>query len=209
MDPGPGAQDRTVTTPPGDEYHGVMFANKLCGVSVIRSGESMENALRACCKGIKLGKVLIQRDSSTGPCKAREVRNPAEIPQNMYRNPRSKHLISGSVTRPVAPCRLCERALRPLLRRRPRYPSCRTTASGKGIEVRWIPLEIETLAARPWQVIWHKLPGDIHCRYVLLLDPILASGNSACSAIEVLLKHNVPEVRRENADSTTDKGAHI
>jgi len=26
------------------------------------SGESMENALRACCKGIKIGKILIHRD---------------------------------------------------------------------------------------------------------------------------------------------------
>jgi hypothetical protein len=27
------------------------------------SGESMENALRACCKGIKIGKILIHRES--------------------------------------------------------------------------------------------------------------------------------------------------
>jgi uridine kinase len=39
----------------------VDFAKKLCGVSIIRSGESMENALRACCKGIKIGKILIHR----------------------------------------------------------------------------------------------------------------------------------------------------
>ncbi|MCE7766890.1 uracil phosphoribosyltransferase, partial [Pseudomonas putida] len=36
------------------------------GVSVIRSGESMENALRACCKGIKIGKILIQREGDNG-----------------------------------------------------------------------------------------------------------------------------------------------
>ena len=29
-------QDRTVVTPPGADYLGVTFANKLCGVSVIR-----------------------------------------------------------------------------------------------------------------------------------------------------------------------------
>ena len=40
---------------------GVDFAKKLCGVSIIRSGESMENALRACCKGIKIGKILVHR----------------------------------------------------------------------------------------------------------------------------------------------------
>ncbi len=42
-------------------YVGVDFAKKLCGVSIIRSGESMENALRACCKGIKIGKILVHR----------------------------------------------------------------------------------------------------------------------------------------------------
>lgn len=30
------------------------------------SGESMENALRACCKGIKIGKILIHRDGDNG-----------------------------------------------------------------------------------------------------------------------------------------------
>jgi uracil phosphoribosyltransferase len=33
----------------------------LCGVSIIRSGEAMENALRACCQGIKIGKILVHR----------------------------------------------------------------------------------------------------------------------------------------------------
>jgi uracil phosphoribosyltransferase len=35
-------------------------------LSVIYSGESMENALRACCKGIKIGKILIHRDGDNG-----------------------------------------------------------------------------------------------------------------------------------------------
>ncbi|KAG1668146.1 hypothetical protein FOA52_005138 [Chlamydomonas sp. UWO 241] len=54
--------EHTVTTPAGVKYVGVDFARKLCGVSIIRSGESMENALRACCQGIKLGKILVHRD---------------------------------------------------------------------------------------------------------------------------------------------------
>ena len=33
---------------------------------IICSGESMENALRACCKGIKIGKILIHRDGDNG-----------------------------------------------------------------------------------------------------------------------------------------------
>eukprot|EP00887_Chlorella_sp_A99_P005348 scaffold1.g5348.t1 len=54
-------RERTVVTPTGAQYVGVDFAKKLCGVSIIRSGESMENALRACCKGIKIGKILVHR----------------------------------------------------------------------------------------------------------------------------------------------------
>ena len=54
-------KERTVETPTGRQYVGVDFAKKLCGVSIIRSGESMENALRACCKGIKIGKILVHR----------------------------------------------------------------------------------------------------------------------------------------------------
>lgn len=53
--------ERVVVTPTGHQYVGVDFAKKLCGVSIIRSGESMENALRACCKGIKIGKILVHR----------------------------------------------------------------------------------------------------------------------------------------------------
>ena len=53
--------ERSVITPTGSPYVGVDFAKKLCGVSIIRSGESMENALRACCKGIKIGKILVHR----------------------------------------------------------------------------------------------------------------------------------------------------
>ena len=48
-------------TPTGNVYVGVDFAKKLCGVSVIRSGESMETALRECCQGIKIGKILVHR----------------------------------------------------------------------------------------------------------------------------------------------------
>ncbi len=53
--------ERSVVTPTGHPYVGVDFAKKLCGVSTIRSGEAVENALRACCKGIKIGKLLLHR----------------------------------------------------------------------------------------------------------------------------------------------------
>ena len=31
---------------------GVEFSRRICGVSIIRSGEAMENALRTCCIGV-------------------------------------------------------------------------------------------------------------------------------------------------------------
>ncbi|TXG54847.1 hypothetical protein EZV62_020103 [Acer yangbiense] len=102
--------EKQIVTPTGSLYTGVDFCKKLCGVSIVRSGESMENALRACCKGIKIGKILIHRDGDNGK-----------------------------------------------------------------------------------QLIYEKLPKDISERHVLLLDPVLATGNSANQAIELLIQKGVPE----------------
>jgi len=43
------------------------------------------------------------------------------------------------------------------------------------------------------KLIYHKLPGDIAGRHVLLLDPMLATGDSACKAVEVLKENGVSE----------------
>ncbi|TKY57437.1 Uridine kinase protein 4 [Spatholobus suberectus] len=43
------------------------------------------------------------------------------------------------------------------------------------------------------QLIYEKLPNDISDRHVLLLDPILGTGNSAVQAISLLLRKGVPE----------------
>ncbi|WOG96414.1 hypothetical protein DCAR_0415749 [Daucus carota subsp. sativus] len=102
--------EKQIKTPTGSIYTGVVFNKRLCGVSVVRSGESMENALRACCKGIKIGKILIHGAGTNGR-----------------------------------------------------------------------------------QLIYEKLPADISSRQVLLLDPVLASGNSAVKAISLLLTKGVPE----------------
>jgi uracil phosphoribosyltransferase len=37
------------------------------------------------------------------------------------------------------------------------------------------------------------LPEDVKHRYILLLDPMLATGRTASKAIEVILEHGVPE----------------
>ncbi|KAL8475354.1 hypothetical protein ACS0TY_028145 [Phlomoides rotata] len=102
--------EKQIITPTGSVYSGVDFCKRLCGVSIIRSGESMENALRACCKGIKIGKILIHGEGKTGR-----------------------------------------------------------------------------------QLIYEKLPSDIASRHVLLLDPVLASGNSAVKAVSVLISKGVAE----------------
>lgn len=58
-------QEREVTTPVGETYHGLEFTRRVCGVSVVRAGESMETELREMVPGIRIGKILIQRDRRT------------------------------------------------------------------------------------------------------------------------------------------------
>jgi uracil phosphoribosyltransferase len=104
--------DKTVVTPTGCEFKGVAWTGKIAGVSIMRSGESMEIALRDVCKDVRIGKILIQRNEED---------------------------------------------------------------------------------ATP-TLIYHKLPEDISDRYVLLLDPMLATGGSALRAIDLLVEnYNVPE----------------
>ncbi|EGG16720.1 uracil phosphoribosyltransferase [Cavenderia fasciculata] len=67
--------ETNVTTPTGATYNGVSFASKICGVSIVRAGESMEAGLRAVCKQIKIGKILIQRDEETARPKVTYPRN--------------------------------------------------------------------------------------------------------------------------------------
>lgn len=47
------------------EYEGARFQGKICGVSIVRAGESMEMGLRDCCRSVRIGKILIQRDEET------------------------------------------------------------------------------------------------------------------------------------------------
>jgi uracil phosphoribosyltransferase len=102
-----------ITTPTNCTYDGVAFQGKIAGIPIIRAGEAMEKGLRECCKGVRIGKILIQRNEMT---------------------------------------------------------------------------------AQP-ELFYTKLPGDIASRYVLLLDPMLATGGSANKAIEVLLQYGVAEDR--------------
>ncbi|VVT54749.1 uncharacterized protein SAPINGB_P004235 [Magnusiomyces paraingens] len=103
----------TISTPTGISYSGVRFNGHICGVSIVRAGESMEQGLRDCCRSVRIGKILIQRDEATA------------LPKLFY----------------------------------------------------------------------EKLPDDISRRYVFLLDPMLATGGSACMAIKVLIDRGVPQER--------------
>lgn len=54
-----------IQTPIGDIYNGAILNTKLCGVSVIRAGESIEGEYRRMYPDSPMGKILIQRDKLT------------------------------------------------------------------------------------------------------------------------------------------------
>ncbi|GAA0384371.1 uracil phosphoribosyltransferase [Microbispora corallina] len=54
-----------VQTPVGRTYHGLRVGPQICGVAVARAGESMEAELRALAPDVRIGKILIQRDTVT------------------------------------------------------------------------------------------------------------------------------------------------
>ncbi|CAK7563099.1 MAG: Uracil phosphoribosyltransferase, synthesizes UMP from uracil [Sporothrix epigloea] len=105
--------ERSVTTPVGRPYAGLQFEGKICGVSIMRAGEAMEQGLRDCCRSVRIGKILIQRDEETATPK----------------------------------------------------------------------------------LFYDKLPEDIASRWVMLLDPMFATGGSAIMAVDVLKSRGVPEER--------------
>ncbi|KXN80904.1 Uracil phosphoribosyltransferase [Leucoagaricus sp. SymC.cos] len=65
---------------------------------------------------------------------------------------------------------------------------CRSVRIGK------ILIQRDEETAQP-KLFYSKFPPDIAKRYVLLLDPMLATGGSAIKAVEVLIEHGVPAER--------------
>jgi uracil phosphoribosyltransferase len=61
-------EQKDVTTPTNCTFNGLELAKEVIGVSIMRAGEAMEQALRSTIRGIKIGKILIQRDE-TSPAK--------------------------------------------------------------------------------------------------------------------------------------------
>lgn len=57
----------SIETPQGFSYGGKrMASNRICGVSILRAGETMEQAVSEVCKNIRIGKILIQTNQLTG-----------------------------------------------------------------------------------------------------------------------------------------------
>merc|ERR1719427_617195 len=69
-----------VATPQGLQYEGRRCTEKkICGVSILRAGETMEQALSEDCKDIRIGKILIQTNWDTGEPELYYLRLPRDI----------------------------------------------------------------------------------------------------------------------------------
>ncbi|KAM8725604.1 uridine-cytidine kinase-like 1 isoform 1-T1 [Acanthopagrus schlegelii] len=73
----------SVETPQGGVYEGKRLSGKrITGVSILRAGETMEQALMAVCKDIRLGKILIQTNHDTGEPELHYLRLPKDITED-------------------------------------------------------------------------------------------------------------------------------
>ncbi|XP_075866906.1 uridine-cytidine kinase-like 1 isoform X1 [Microcebus murinus] len=73
-------QDCVVQTPQGQDYAGKCYSGKqITGVSILRAGETMEPALRAVCKDVRIGTILIQTNQLTGEPELHYLRLPKDI----------------------------------------------------------------------------------------------------------------------------------
>lgn len=69
-----------VETPQGSSYQGKRSAaGRICGVSILRAGETMEQALCDVLKDVRLGKILIQTNQHTGEPELYYLRLPKDI----------------------------------------------------------------------------------------------------------------------------------
>ena len=73
--------DCKVKTPTNATYDGLKYKSGNCGVSIVRSGEAMEQGLRDCCRSIRIGKILVESDADTHEAKVVYARFPEDIAQ--------------------------------------------------------------------------------------------------------------------------------
>uniref|UniRef100_A0A3P9M6U5 Uridine-cytidine kinase n=1 Tax=Oryzias latipes TaxID=8090 RepID=A0A3P9M6U5_ORYLA len=77
------SQPCAVQTPQGHEYEGRRHSGKgITGVSILRAGETMEPALRAVCKDVRIGKILIQTNLDSGEPELHYLRLPKDISED-------------------------------------------------------------------------------------------------------------------------------
>lgn len=72
-------EPHTVTTPDGDTFEGMKRTSKICGVAIMRAGETLERSLRGVIKDCKIGKILIQTNDRTGEPELYYLRLPKNI----------------------------------------------------------------------------------------------------------------------------------
>ncbi|XP_053102946.1 uridine-cytidine kinase-like 1 isoform X3 [Hemicordylus capensis] len=76
-------QSLNVQTPQGQDYEGRTYSGKqITGVSILRAGETMEPALRAVCKDVRIGTILIQTNRYTGEPELHYLRLPKDISED-------------------------------------------------------------------------------------------------------------------------------
>ncbi|KAG0370838.1 Uracil phosphoribosyltransferase, synthesizes UMP from uracil [Gamsiella multidivaricata] len=63
--------EKRILTPTGNEYQGLDFQGRICGVSIMRAGESSTS--------VRIGKILIQRDEETALPKLYYAKFPPDI----------------------------------------------------------------------------------------------------------------------------------
>lgn len=71
--------EKTIITPTGDEYYGAEPDDKICVITIVRAGDIGVKPFREVCRGIRIGKILIQRTEKTAEPRLFYVKLPEHI----------------------------------------------------------------------------------------------------------------------------------
>lgn len=168
---------------------------QITGVSILRAGETMEPALRAVCKDVRIGKILIQTnlDSGEPEVKKKKLSNGPfinllfQIPHSVglrLWNPFKQNIqmfwLFFVIIYEFLPHDVCLRG---------NYPSCFCNHGN------WSP------PLWPRQLHYLRLPKDISEDHVILMDSTVSTGAAAMMAVRVLLVgrdyHHYSSVRQQ------------
>ncbi|XP_035996859.1 uridine-cytidine kinase-like 1a isoform X6 [Fundulus heteroclitus] len=102
------SQPCVVRTPQGPEYEGRSYNGKgITGVSILRAGETMEPALRAVCKDVRIGKILIQTNLDSGEPEFFEMFFLAMLVSVVTTCPAPVTMATGLLCSAMASCTTC------------------------------------------------------------------------------------------------------